>query len=286
MARGGVGGAGLGVLVQAVLDLAVEATQVRRQEVADHVAGAHVVGVADAAASAHRVDHAGARAVGAEGIEHGVVPEGGGVVAPQPHFTEAAGEADGGAAIEIGDAVGTVVVADRCFEPEAGRQSAAQVFGAAEADAAGVVPGVGKAPLALLAAGTGDGVARGGRLVAHAGIDDAEQGNGRLGRGQAGNGQRGECREGFLHSGFSGLSCSSSSCWNGWSLSKFGGIWWVAFHCCFWVHCVLLLRFSGVTAMGVVPWGGRRHRPLHGFPALLTTGGVSQNSLRSNSCEP
>ena len=31
--------------------------------------------------------------------------------------------------------------------------------------------------------------------------------------------------------------------------------------------------------MGVEPLGGRRHRPLRGFPALLASGGVSQNSL-------
>jgi len=40
-----------------------------------------------------------------------------------------------------------------------------------------------------------------------------------------------------------------------------------------------------VRRWALCPWAADVTGP-SGFPALLATGGVSQNSLRSNSCEP
>ncbi|MNK90112.1 hypothetical protein D3C87_1101540 [compost metagenome] len=216
--------------MEAVHHLAVETTQVRRQEVADAVAGANVVaatsigelrnvlegvgeflavGIAGEAAECAIgcVDQVGADAIGAERVEHGVVPERRGVVAAEADFTEPARQAHGRTARECRDARLAVVVADRGFEPEAGGQATTEVFRATEAQAAGVVARVGQFAAARLDAAAVqvervvDGeaepvvrdavaqVTRGGRVAADRRVDHTKQRDGRLSRGNTGNSQ-------------------------------------------------------------------------------------------------
>ncbi|MCY1509544.1 hypothetical protein D9M68_438930 [compost metagenome] len=219
--------ADLGVLVQRVLHLAVEAAQVRRQEVADRIAGAHVVvgrahdgaGPGGGGQAAVDVGHqVGAHALRAEGAEHGVVPEGRGVVAAQAHFAEGARQAQGRAAVEVVDALGTVVVGDARLEPEAGRQAAAQVFRAAKADAAARIARVRQRGLARLRTaargvrrwlreGVGAVVRALGRVAADADVDDAEHGHGRLRRRGTGGGEESQCGQGVMFHGRSCFAC-------------------------------------------------------------------------------
>src|SRR5205085_9762293 len=113
---------------EGVADLAVEATEVRGQEVLHHVVRAHRVRVVRAERSSrHRArgDYAhrhageaggggaregrglgleadlGADTVGAERIEHGQVPEGRDIVTTQADLTPAASQARGGTATEL-----------------------------------------------------------------------------------------------------------------------------------------------------------------------------------------
>ena len=130
------------------------------------------------------------------------------IVATQAQFAPVARQADGGAAVEgqtlraggrrvgvarlvvgAGGCTGAVVVVDAGFEPEAGIQATAEVFGAAKAYTAAGHAGVGQRPVPA-----GAGVD-----VAHRGVHDAEQRDGGLGHGGAGCGQHGQGDEGFLH---------------------------------------------------------------------------------------
>ncbi|MNK90115.1 hypothetical protein D3C87_1101570 [compost metagenome] len=192
--------------MEAVLHLAVEAAQVRGQEVADGVAGANVVRVATKATrtaggveTAGRRDQVGANAVGAERIEHGVVPERRGVITAQTNFTETTRQAHGRATSERRNASCAVVVGDRGFEPEAGCQATTQVFRTTEAQTAGVVARVSQFATACLDAalvqvervqeGGTVQVTRGGRVAADRRVDHTKQRDGRLSRGNTGNSQ-------------------------------------------------------------------------------------------------
>jgi hypothetical protein len=176
--------------MQAVLDLAVEAAQVRRQEVSNHVACTNLIRV-DAEAQCialvqGREDHVGADTVRAEGAEHVVIVMGSGQIATQADFTETTGQAHRRTTTEV-QTTGTeatgraVVVAESAFEPEAGCQAAAEVFDAAEADAAGIQIGIAENGLASTTVAA--------RVMADGSVDDTEQGHGRLSRGGTGSSQ-------------------------------------------------------------------------------------------------
>ncbi|MNL13517.1 hypothetical protein D3C87_1344260 [compost metagenome] len=90
--------------MQRIHELAINAAQRRRQEVADRVAGAHVVEIATKAATpscwseeAGSRDQVGTHAHRAERVIHGVAPEGRRVVAPKPQLAESPHQAQGGA---------------------------------------------------------------------------------------------------------------------------------------------------------------------------------------------
>ncbi|MNV80759.1 hypothetical protein D3C71_1743830 [compost metagenome] len=85
------------------------------------------------------MDQVGPHAIGSEWIEYRFVPERRGVVTPQTKLSESAREADRGTAGEGREALLTIVIADRCFEPEARCQTATEVFGPSEAETAAVV---------------------------------------------------------------------------------------------------------------------------------------------------
>ena len=184
------------------LHLTVHAAH-RGQEVADGVVGADQRGGAGTQRR-HDVEHR-ARAVGAERIEDGVVPERRRVIAAQADFTETTHQADGRTALPVLAATGrgacTVVIVHRAFEPEAGTQAAAEVFGAAEAEAVAVEL-VGGQQLLRLAA------------VLHTDrskVDDAEQSDRRLGRSHTSErGQRCQGKQRFFHCNYL-LGCSRGS---------------------------------------------------------------------------
>jgi len=77
---------------------------------------------------------------GAQRVVFGVAGVGRRVVAAEPHFTKVAKHAHGRPAVEepAGIRVAATVGVEARLKPEAGLQAAAEVFGAAKADAAGV----------------------------------------------------------------------------------------------------------------------------------------------------
>src|SRR5664280_633824 len=139
-ARDGVG-AGVATFAGCDVDLAVEATDVRRQVVADHVVGA------DVGARGQLLDELRmADTDGAEGIEQGLVPERRRVVAAKAKLAGVAEQADGGTAgLELARArsalAGTAVagVSTRAGEKhEAGFQAATEILDALETKLAAV----------------------------------------------------------------------------------------------------------------------------------------------------
>ena len=139
---------------------------------------------------------------GAEHVVTGGGAVGSGQLAAQTHFTEAAFQAHGGLALE-GEAVGgsanvvagvavAVIQVQAGFEHEVGLQATAQVFHAAEADAAGQVVAGGHAGPVLVTVDVG-----------HASVGHAVQGHGRLGHGGARSGQHSQGEQGFFHCKYS-----------------------------------------------------------------------------------
>ncbi|MNV22257.1 hypothetical protein D3C71_1132230 [compost metagenome] len=186
-------------LVQRVLQLPVKAAEVRRQKVADGIACAHVVRIAREG-GVGREDQVAAGAVGVDRVEQRVVPEGRREVAAEADLTEAARKAHGRAAREVRDAHGAVVVGDWGLEPEAGSEAAAEVFGAAKAQAAGAVAGVAEGGAAHGHGGREAArVRRAGRIAADHRIDHTEDGDRGLGRCGTGHGDGSQCNQGFVH---------------------------------------------------------------------------------------
>ena len=177
----GLGSSGRELLAEGVRHLSVHT--LRTQSVATTVGG-NVVQVAHAVAGAgsgsgvaarrsQRDVGTSARTQGAERIEHGVAPEGRGVVTAQADGAEAASQIQSGAAVEhqatVAGASANVVV-QLGFEPEGSGHAATQVFGAAEAQLARGQTGSGQL-------GLGHAVLLGGL---NASVNDAPDGHGRL----------------------------------------------------------------------------------------------------------
>ncbi|MCY1544277.1 hypothetical protein D9M68_801500 [compost metagenome] len=129
-----------------VLHVAIEAAEIRGEEVADAVACVHVVvhrGDGRARTPGHRQvradkrDNIGANSVGDEGVRSDVIQEGRRQVAPEPELSEWSAEADCGAAREIRHSR-TGVDVQRRFQPEVRGQPAAEILGAAKANATGI----------------------------------------------------------------------------------------------------------------------------------------------------
>ncbi|MPM74177.1 hypothetical protein SDC9_121162 [bioreactor metagenome] len=141
-------GDAVGLLAESVLHLAVEAAYLG-QQVVDAVAHALVAaafgrahgnaGAADQIGAVHA-----AHAHVAERIEGFDVQVRRRLVTAQAHLTEAAHQADGGAAIKL-EARTAVVHGHAAFQPEASLQAAAQVFHAAKAEAAARYAAAGQA---------------------------------------------------------------------------------------------------------------------------------------------
>src|SRR5690606_40934740 len=133
--------------------------------------------------------HRAANAVGTERIVDRVVPEGGGVVTAQTHFTEVAHQAHGAATLELHASRGAGVGVQTSFQPEACLHAAAEVFHATETEAAGsdtVLRHGGQAFAALL-------------HIADVQVHDAEKGNGRLSKGSAGGCHSGQSNQSLFH---------------------------------------------------------------------------------------
>src|SRR5580765_1530322 len=131
------------------LELTVDATDVGRQQVRDHVRGAH-----ERRLHRRELRHVGrvADAVGAERVKNGLVPEGHRVVATEADFTEAATQAHRRAAIpELRTTSGVAGIGgDTGVQVEAGPQTAAQIFLAGEHQLAAVEAAVGHRQTARL----------------------------------------------------------------------------------------------------------------------------------------
>jgi hypothetical protein len=138
-----------------------------------------------------------------------------GVVTAQANFAETTSQADGRTTVEgqaltatdtshgaagslvvgVGSSATAVVVGHAGFQPEAGGHATAEVFRTTEAQTAAVVAGVGQ--LGLVGRTDAAAVTNSQR-----GVNDTEQGDGRLGRSHASGRQHSQSNQGLFHCKF------------------------------------------------------------------------------------